>query len=72
MSRYGRKQSYGHSVRYICPDVYRMRWTLDLYRADSMLRYPTGYTRDTDRAGAERFAKRWGVEIKGEPIKDNE
>ncbi len=54
-------KSYGHSIRRIGPDHYRLSWTHDRKVAGSRLRFPTTIRRDTDRAGAERFAKKWGI-----------
>jgi hypothetical protein len=38
-----------------------MSWTVDFYYADSRLRYPRRFERDTDEAGARRFCKRWNT-----------
>ncbi len=64
MSRYNSGGSYGHIVRQIDFDHFRLGWVVDRYYATSRLRFPTGCTRDTDEEGAKRFAKKWGVEIK--------
>jgi hypothetical protein len=61
VSRFNSSGSYGHSVRRIGHDHYRLHWTVDRYVSGSRLRFPTNYTRDTDTAGALRFAKRWGL-----------
>lgn len=61
MSRHGSARSYGHRIRCIDPGTFRLSWTVDRYYPGSRLRFPTGYSRDTDRAGAIRFAKRWGI-----------
>ena len=53
---------YGHSVRRIGPDHFRLGWTVDYKYPTSRLRYPRGFDRDTDLAGAKRFAKRWRIE----------
>jgi hypothetical protein len=70
MSRYSRPSSYGHRVRYVPEwDYYRLSWTSDRYYEGSQLRHPYVRTRDTDRKGAERFAKKWKVEILNDPKK---
>lgn len=61
MSRHGRNSSYGHRIITICEGHYRLAWTVDRYYPNSRLRWPTGVTRDTDEAGAIRFAKKHGV-----------
>lgn len=58
MSRFN-SSAYGHRIRYIGYDAYRLSWTWDAYYANSRLRFPRTITRDTDKQGAERFAKKW-------------
>lgn len=66
MSRYSGQASYGHKVSFIgFGDCYRLHWTVDRYYEGSRLRFPTGYSRDTDKAGAERFCKKWGCKMPG-------
>lgn len=55
--------AYGHAIRYIGPDHYRLSWTVDYYYPDSRLRFPRTTRRDTDADGAARFAKKWGVTV---------
>lgn len=69
MSRYSSSGSYGQQIRRMCHDCYRLSWVVDRYYAGSRLRFPTVYSRDTDHAGAVRFAKKWGLkapEIEGD------
>jgi hypothetical protein len=54
-------KSYGHRVRKIAYDHFRLSWVVDFKCAGSRLRHPRIYSRDTDSAGGERFAKRWGL-----------
>ena len=61
MSRYHSSGSKGQHIQLIAYDHYRLSWVVDRYYAGSRLRHPTVYSRDTDRAGAERFAKRWEI-----------
>jgi hypothetical protein len=63
MSRHRVAKSYGHTIRRLVSGDYRLHWTIDRYYAGSRLRHPTGYNRDTDRAGAERFAKKHNVKM---------
>jgi hypothetical protein len=62
MSRHNPGGGYGHRVQKLGPDWgYRLHWTWDRYYPDQRVRYPQRMYRDTDRAGAERFVKRWGL-----------
>lgn len=63
MSRHRSVGSYGHRISKLMHDVYQISWVVDRYYKDSRLRHPTGCCRTTDRAGALRFAKRWGVQM---------
>lgn len=62
MSRHFSSGSYAQRFARIGPDHYRLSWTVDRYTARSRLRFPTTYTRDTDHAGAVRFARKWELE----------
>ena len=64
MTRYHTQRSYNHDCE-IDFDFggYWLTWTVDYYYADSRLRYPRQFRRDTDEAGARRFCKRWGIEF---------
>jgi hypothetical protein len=61
MSRHRSSGSKGHSIHKIMDGWYRLSWSVDRYYPSSRLRHPRGCHRDTDEAGALRFAKRWGV-----------
>lgn len=67
MSRHGKNSSYGHRIRRVGYNHYRISWCVDRYRRDSMLRFPTGFSRDTDGIGASRFAKRWDLDFRPIP-----
>lgn len=56
-------RGYGHRIQRIQRDHYRLFWTFDRKIAGSRLRWPTTVTRDTDEAGAARFAKKWDVTL---------
>lgn len=53
--------AYAHRIAKLGPDDYRLFWTVDHKYATSRLRFPRSHSRDTDTAGARRFAKRHGV-----------
>lgn len=55
--------AYGHSIKRIGNDHYRLSWTIDRKAAGSRLRFPTTTTRDTDSVGALRFAKKWELRV---------
>jgi hypothetical protein len=59
--------SYHKDIERIGPDHYRLSWVIDRKYAGSRLRFPTTYWRDTDEAGARKFAKKWGVKFPGVP-----
>lgn len=61
MSRHSSNGSTDHRIRTGLFGFYVISWTVDRYVQGSRLRWPTTYRRDTDRAGAERFAKKWDV-----------
>jgi len=42
-------------------DCYRLSWSFDVKLQGSRLRWPRTMTRDTDEAGALRFAKKWNI-----------
>lgn len=52
--------AYAHNIRKLMYGTYRLSWSFDMKYSGSRLRFPRTVTRDTDRAGAERFAKKWG------------
>jgi len=56
-----RSGSYGHKIVYERPDEYVLIWTTDSKYMGSRLRFSRGWRRDTNRRGAERFAKKWSV-----------
>jgi hypothetical protein len=58
--------AYGHHIKRIGNDHYRLSWTIDRKVAGSRLRFPTTTTRDTDSAGALRFVKKWKLDIPDE------
>lgn len=53
--------AYAHEIKYIGPGHYRLSWTFDTKVKGSRLRFPRTITRETDKDGAERFAKKWGL-----------
>lgn len=64
MSRHaGRSDSYNHRIKRERDDEYVISWMVDRYYKGSRLRHPLGRSRDTNRKGAERFAKKWGISM---------
>jgi hypothetical protein len=63
MTRHRPAKTYGHKLRRIDADWYRMSWVMDFYYRSSRLRHPRVFKRDTDLAGAKRFAKRHGIAL---------
>lgn len=64
MGRFRPSGSYGHRIsKTSYASEYRISWTVDRYYEGNRLRFPRGWSRVTDLAGAKRFAKRWGVEL---------
>ncbi len=53
--------SYNHRVRREREDEYVVSWIV--YRKIGRLLARTRYSRDTNEAGARKFAKKWGVTI---------
>lgn len=67
MGRFSGNPSTGHKIQRFGRDDFLISWTVDRYIAGSRLRWPTRYSRWTNRAGAERFAKKWDVTMPPEP-----
>lgn len=55
--------SYGQHIQRIAADHYRLSWTVDHKYPSSRLRFPRSHSRDTDKAGAKRFAKKWRLSM---------
>lgn len=53
--------SYGHRIQILDHECFRISWVIDRKISGSRLRFPTTLSRDTDKAGAERFAKKWNL-----------
>ena len=49
------------------PDEFVISWAFDQCYRNSRQRFSNGSRRDTDRAGAERFAKKWGIQMPADP-----
>jgi hypothetical protein len=61
MGRFSKSHAHGFSLKRMGPDHWRMFWTVDFYYPTSRLRHPRGFSRDTNDAGALRFAKMHGL-----------
>jgi hypothetical protein len=66
MGRYSGKNSYEFGIDRRGDD-YRLWWTVDYYVQGSRGRFPRTFNRWTDRAGAERFAKKHKVPMPDDP-----
>lgn len=60
--------AYGHRVLRIAHDHFRLSWSFDVKLKGSRLRWPRKITRDTDYAGAVRFAKKWKLKAPDEGV----
>ena len=67
MSRHRPSGSYGHYIRRIESDWFRIGWRVDRYYSDSRLRHPIMFNREVDEAGAKRFSARWKIPLPKEP-----
>lgn len=72
MGRYGKSKSYRHSAVDLGAGVFHIGWTVDRYYKNSRLRHAVRFRVSTDKEGAERFARRWGIKIRliGETFKN--
>ena len=50
-----------HVRRFYHDDDWEISWVVDFKHG--RIRYPTRYTRITNREGARRFCKKWGLAI---------
>ena len=67
MTRHRSSGSYGHRIKREREDEYVISWFFDRYYKGSRLRHPQGRSRDTNRKGALRFAKKWKLQMPEEP-----
>lgn len=58
MSRHKSAPAYGFAISSLGWCGYRLHWTVDRYYEGSRLRHPRPCHRDTDKAGAVKFALR--------------
>ncbi len=54
---------YGHRIRYLGLGVYELSWSHDIRFTGVRHRTVRAIRRDTDRRGAERFARKCGCAI---------
>ena len=59
-------KSSGHSVRQVREEYFIASWQKP-YLTKRNLMSSRPFSRDMDRAGAERFAEKWGCEIRMNP-----
>jgi hypothetical protein len=62
--------AYAHKYRRISHNHYRLSWSFDVKIAGSRLRWPRTISKDTDLAGAWRFAKKWDLSPPTELLND--
>jgi hypothetical protein len=62
MSRFRSSDAYGQRVKR-WGQYYEISWVVDYYYRGSRLRYPRGFSRETDKKGAERFCKKWHIDM---------
>lgn len=60
MSRLKSAPAYGHAISALGGGDYRLHWMVDRFYSGSRLRHPRPSHRDTDLAGAIRFARKHG------------
>jgi hypothetical protein len=63
MGRFSGGGSYGQTIHLEFEDSYRIAWTVDYHYPESRLRYPRRFSLVTNKAGARRFARRWGLTV---------
>lgn len=63
MSRHRSGHSYSHRIKRVCADTFRISWTVDFYYRGQRCRFSRRFYRETDQRGAERFAKKWNLEM---------
>lgn len=61
MSRHSSSGSTHHRIQRERSDEYVISWTVDFYYPGTRGRFPRTFRRDTNEAGARRFAKRWKI-----------
>lgn len=70
MGKHSPASSYGHHIADLGDGCYRISWTVDFHYPNSRLRHPRAFRRDTDRKGAERFAKKHGLALEAKEGKE--
>jgi len=63
MGRYSPETSYSHRIQKQGKGDYQISWAYDRYYQGSRQRHPQRRVMWTDRKGAERFAKKWGLKL---------
>ena len=61
--------STGHKIRRDGYDSYTLSWSTRHKVFGSRLLFWRTFQRETDKKGAERFAKKWNVEMPPEPVR---
>lgn len=58
-----RAGGYGHRIAKTGEGEYRVSWSYDTKYPDSKTRYVKRSSRYVDKAGAERFCKKWKIKM---------
>lgn len=58
--------SYSHKIQKAPFGGYWISWVVDFHYSGSRLRFPRSFRRYTEKEGAERFSKKWGVPMPAE------
>lgn len=69
MSRHRSNGSYAHKIYKERDDEYVLSWRVDRYYDGMRGRFPHSYRRDTNTAGALRFAKKHRIAMPGVKLK---
>lgn len=54
-------ESTGHKIEEIGAGRYRLSWVVPRWLDGGGRLPPLRYSRETDRSGAERFSRKWGI-----------
>lgn len=61
MGRHSPGKAYGQWCKKLTWS-YQIGWTVDFYYASSRLRHPRSFVRNTERANAKRFCKKYNLD----------
>ena len=64
----GNSGGYAHRIRRVRADVYLIAWSFDVVPKGRRFRLVKRGSQETNRAGAECFAKKWDIKMPEDPI----